>query len=105
MDAPKSLAEVYGLPNIARRLLESFLSFRVPGKAGNLAQQMDALSGDAAAKARIVRFLHTHSHMEQVSEPEHDISVLSEAPAVLADMLALIEANDKGHYNAMMQIA
>jgi len=105
MNAPKSLAEVYGLPNIARRLLESFLSFRVPGKAGYLTQQMDALSGDAAAKARIVRFLHTHSHMEQVSEPEHDLSVLSEAPAVLADMLALIEANDKGHYDAMMKIA
>ncbi|MFB9127108.1 hypothetical protein E2553_39990 [Paraburkholderia dipogonis] len=105
MDAPKSLAEAYGLPNIARRLLESFLSFRVPGKAGNLAQQMDALSGDAAAKARIVRFLHTHSHMEQVSEPEHDLSVLSEAPAVLADLLALIEANDKGHYDAMMKLA
>jgi wobble nucleotide-excising tRNase len=105
MDAPKSLAEVYGLPNIARRLLESFLSFRVPGKAGNLAQQMETLVGDPAAKARIVRFLHTHSHMEQVSEPEHDLSVLSEAPAVLADMLALIEANDKGHYEAMMKIA
>ncbi|SKC83322.1 Wobble nucleotide-excising tRNase [Burkholderia sp. CF099] len=104
-DAPQTLAEVYGLPNIARRLLESFLSFRVPGKAGNLAQQMDALSGDAAAKARIVRFLHTHSHMEQVCEPEHDLSVLSEAPAVLADVLTLIEANDKNHYDAMLKIA
>ncbi|WP_175692142.1 AAA family ATPase [Burkholderia ambifaria] len=105
MDAPKSLSEVYGLPNIARRLLESFLSFRVPGSAGNLAQQMDTLIGDPAAKARIVRFLHTHSHMEQVVEPEHDLSVLSEAPAVLTDMLALIEENDKSHYDAMMKIA
>jgi hypothetical protein len=67
MDAPKSLAEVYGLPNIARRLLKSFLSFRVPGKAGNLDQQIETLAGDPAAKARIVRLLHTHSHMEQVS--------------------------------------
>ncbi|GAB7545545.1 ATP-binding protein [Cupriavidus sp. 8B] len=101
--APKSLAEVYGLPNIARRLLESFLSFRVPGRAGNLAHQLEALDGDAAAKARIVRFLHTHSHMEQV-EPDHDLSVLSEAPAVLADLLGLIQTNDKNHYDAMMRI-
>ncbi|AQV96563.1 hypothetical protein BJN34_22105 [Cupriavidus necator] len=101
--APKSLAEVYGLPNIARRLLESFLSFRVPGRAGNLAHQLEALEGDAAAKARIVRFLHTHSHMEQV-EPDHDLSVLSEAPAVLTDLLGLIQANDKHHYEAMMKI-
>ena len=101
--APKSLAEVYGLPNIARRLLESFLSFRVPGRAGNLGQQLDALQGDAAAKARVVRFLHTHSHMEQV-EADHDLSVLSEAPAVLTDLLGLIQTNDKDHYEAMMKI-
>jgi hypothetical protein len=30
--------------------------------------------------------------------------VLSEAPAVLSDMLALLEANDKVHYDAMMKI-
>ncbi|SDC54096.1 Wobble nucleotide-excising tRNase [Cupriavidus sp. YR651] len=101
--APKSLAEVYGLPNIARRLLESFLSFRVPGRAGNLGQQIDALQGDAAAKARVVRFLHTHSHMEQV-EADHDLSVLSEAPAVLTDLLGLIQTNDKDHFEAMMKI-
>ncbi|WP_284454511.1 ATP-binding protein [Cupriavidus campinensis] len=101
--APKSLAEVYGLPNIARRLLESFLSFRVPGRAGNLGHQLDALQGDAAAKARVVRFLHTHSHMEQV-EADHDLSVLSEAPAVLTDLLGLIQTNDKDHYEAMMKI-
>jgi hypothetical protein len=33
--------------------------------------------------------------MVQVSEPERDLSVLSEAPEVLADMLSLLEANDK----------
>jgi wobble nucleotide-excising tRNase len=103
--APKSLAEVYGLPNIARRMLESFLSFRVPGKAGHLAQQMESLKGDAAAKARVLRFLHTHSHLERVSEPEHDLSVLSEAPAILGDLLAIIKVNDEAHYDAMMKIA
>ena len=58
---PKTLAEVYGLPNIARRLLEAFLSFRVPGRAGDLRQQMEVISGDPAAKARIIRFLHTRA--------------------------------------------
>ncbi|CAH2904734.1 MAG: unnamed protein product [uncultured Paraburkholderia sp.] len=98
--APKSLADVYGLPNVARRLLESFLAFRVLGRAGNLAQQLEALEGDPA----VIRFLHTHSHMEQISEPEHDLSVLSEAPAVLTDLLALVRANDAQHYDAMMAI-
>lgn len=100
--APKSLAEVYGLPNIARRLLEAFLSFRVPGRAGDLRQQMEIINGDPAVKARVIRFLHTHSHMEQIGEPEHDLSVLSETPAILGEVLALIRENDPMHYDAMM---
>ncbi|MBC8745348.1 MULTISPECIES: ATP-binding protein [Paraburkholderia] len=104
MVQPQSLADVYGMPNVARRLLESFLSFRVPGHAGNLRRQMEELDGEPAMMARIIRFLHTHSHMEQVSEPEHDLSVLSEAPAVLADLLTIIERNDKKHYEAMMAL-
>ncbi|MDR6467560.1 wobble nucleotide-excising tRNase [Paraburkholderia graminis] len=105
MVPPQSLSDVYGLPNVARRLLESFLSFRVPGHAGNLKRQMEGLEGEPAMMSRIIRFLHTHSHMEQISEPEHDLSVLSEAPAVLADLLALIKRNDERHYDAMMALA
>lgn len=102
---PRNLADVYGLPNVARRLLESFLSFRVPGEAGNLKEQLEQLDGEPAVKARILRFVHTHSHMEHISEPEHDLSVLSEAPAVLADLLAIIANNDRKHYDAMMALA
>lgn len=102
--SPKSLAEVYGLPNIARRLLEAFLSFRVPGRAGDLRQQMEVISGDPASKARIARFLHTHSHMEQIGEPEHDLSILSETPAILGEILALIKENDPMHHDAMMEM-
>jgi wobble nucleotide-excising tRNase len=105
MVQPQSLADVYGLPNVARRLLESFLSFRVPGHAGNLKRQLEDLEGEPAMMSRIIRFLHTHSHMEQISEPEHDLSILSEAPAVLADLLGLIKRNDEKHYDAMMALA
>lgn len=103
--APKSLAEVYGMPNVARRLLESFLAFRVPGKAGELRQQVEELNGDPAKKARIVRFLHTHSHAGHVAEPEHDLSLLSETPAVLNEVLELMKLNDGPHYDAMSKIA
>ncbi|WP_085504788.1 AAA family ATPase [Burkholderia pseudomallei] len=105
MAQPNSLADVYGLPNVARRLLESFLSFRVPGHAGNLKRQLEELEGEPEMISRIIRFLHTHSHMEQISAPEHDLSVLSEAPAVLADLLVLIKRNDEKHYEAMMALA
>ena len=92
------------MPNIARRLLESFLAFRVPDQVGDLRQQMEAMTFDAAKKARVVRFLHTHSHADQVSEPEHDLSILSETPFILADVLGLIRANDHSHFDAMTAI-
>ncbi|WP_232415397.1 MULTISPECIES: AAA family ATPase [Methylotenera] len=101
---PKKLNEVYGMPNIARRLLESFLAFRIPGKAGELRQQVELLNGDVAKKARIVRFLHTYSHADRIAEPEHDLSLLSEAPTVLKEILELIQVNDPMHYKAMLEL-
>ncbi len=72
--SPTCLAHSYTLPNVARRLLEAFLAFRVPQASGQLTQQMDALVYDEAKKLRILRFLHSHSHDDALAEPEHDPS-------------------------------
>lgn len=99
------LDRVYGMPNIARRLLESFTAFRVPDKTGQLWRQLESLKCDPPAKrSRIIRFLHVHSHGEQLGGAEHDLSILSEAPAVLADVLDLIRQNDAAHFEAMQSI-
>ena len=92
----------YGAPNIARRLLESFLAFRVPDVAGDLFHKLDAIQFDTAKKTRILRFLHTYSHFDQVAEPGHDASALSETPAILHDVLELIEVTDRAHYDRML---
>lgn len=99
-----ALEACYGMPNIARRLVEAFLSFRFPACTGDLAKQLDAVSFDAVKKARILRFLNTHSHHGHVAEPEHDLSVLSETGAVLCDVLALIEAADAEHFRGMKEL-
>lgn len=99
-----ALEACYGMPNIARRLVEAFLSFRFPTCTGDLAKQLDAVSFDAVKKARILRFLNTHSHHGHVAEPEHDLSVLSETGAVLGDVLALIEATDAEHFRGMKEL-
>ncbi|MFH2134362.1 MAG: AAA family ATPase [Pseudomonadota bacterium] len=93
----------YGMPNMARRLLEGFLAFRYPNKTGKLYQQLEEINFDAAKKSRIQRFLDTYSHHEHVGEAEHDLSILSETSAVLADVLELIETTDKGHYDGMIE--
>jgi wobble nucleotide-excising tRNase len=91
----------YEIPNIARRLLESFLSFRYPSEAGELNQQLEKSKASVATRTRIIRFLHTYSHDGRISEPEHDLSVLAETPAVLRDLLDLIKQEDPAHYAEM----
>lgn len=97
----RGLEANYVFPNMARRLLETFLAFRQPDCASGLRGKLKRIEYDQAKKVRIIRFLHTHSHAEEIGEPEHDPSNLSEAGAVLSDLLALIEQEDPTHYLAM----
>ncbi len=98
------LAQFYHLPNIARRLLESFLAFRLPSKSGDLYHKLDGVSFDLSKKTSILRFLHTHSHDDQVGTPEHDFSILAETPRILSYVLELIKVEDEKHYNEMTSI-
>ena len=100
----QGLESYYATPNLARRLLESFLAFRVPDVAGDLFHKLDSISSDAAKKTRILRFLNTYSHSQRVVEPGHDPSVLSEAPAILQDVLALIKEADETHHDRMVAV-
>lgn len=102
--ATAGLEQNYVLPNVARRLLEAFLAFRQPAISGDLGQKMEGVTFDEAKKLRILRFLHTHSHSDAVGEPEHDPSLLAEAGSVLKDLLELIEAQDKAHFDAMVRL-
>lgn len=96
-----ALEAYYALPNMARRLLEAFLAFRVPHQTGDLYKQLDAVDHDNAAKTRILRFLHAFSHLDQIADPEHNPSMLAETPSVLRDLFALIEHSDAAHFKSM----
>lgn len=102
--APTALEDSYILPNMARRLLESFLAFRRPATSGDLWQKMQSVAFDGAKKLRILRFLNIHSHSDSIGEPEHDPSLLAEAGSVLNDLLEFIEAQDKAHFDAMVKL-
>jgi len=98
------LEDHYGLPNMARRMLEAFLAFRQPQISGELWRKMQAVPFDGAKKLRILRFLHTHSHNIAVGEPEHDLTALAEGPSVLRDLLEMIDSVDGEHFSAMVEL-
>jgi len=98
------LEKNYVLPNMARRLMETFLAFRQPDISGELWQKVKDVNFDEAKKVRILRFLHTHSHGDAVGEPEHDPFVLGEAESVLKDLLDFIKSQDPKHFDAMVKL-
>lgn len=102
--AIQGLEHYYGMPNMARRLLETFLAYRIPSRSGDLYGKLNEIEGDVATKARVLRFLHTYSHGDAVAQPDHDPTLLAETPAVLREVLTLIHANDPVHHDEMVAL-
>jgi len=98
------LAQYYGIPNIARRLIETFLAYRFPDCAGDLIKRFERVSFDAAKKTRILRLLNTYSHSAGISDPEHDPSVLAETKEVMKVILELMQTLDESHYQGMAKL-
>ena len=98
------LAQFYGMPNIGRRLIETFLAYRFPDCGGSLYTRFKRVDFDPAKKTRILRFLNTYSHSGGIVEPEHDPSILSETKQVMLDLIELISVVDKDHYQGMMTL-
>ena len=102
---PDGLEACYGMPNVARRLLESFLAFRHPDAFDKLWGALrEVTTSDEVRKGRILNFVQTHSHGPGTGQPEHDPSILGESRSILQEILALIESEDRGHYAAMKNL-
>lgn len=98
------LAQFYGLPNIARRLIETFLAYRFPDCRGDLIKRFERVDYDAEKKTRILRLLNTYSHSGGISDPEHDLSALAETSEVMKAILEMMEALDGDHYQGMIKL-
>lgn len=108
------IEKFYHYPNIARRVLEAFLAFRLPNSAhtwennrfnSDMHLYLHELGFDAAKTNRILNFLNAHSHNARPDgSVDHDESILLETPAVLADVLALIEHADSKHCSEMKKL-
>jgi wobble nucleotide-excising tRNase len=90
------------LPNVCRRLLEGFLSFRFPVNMGDFRVQMQAAidsMDDGLTRQRLVTYLHQHSHQERV-ETTRGVN-RPEAVQILHAVFELISNEDRKHFTAM----
>ena len=99
----KELSELYGLPNVGRRLLEHFIAFKFPGGQGkeDLIIRMKKLELDAKTLALLNRFLNIHSHGDGIAPAEHDLNLLAETPKVMQAVLEVMRKEDKEHVDRL----
>ena len=103
----------YHYPNMARRFLEAFISFRLPSslriksndKMEGMNDSLKRLEFDPVKTMRILNFLNAQSHnRHHDSSLDHNDSILLETPAILRELLELIKHSDCGHYDEMIRL-
>ncbi len=99
------LSEYYHLPNIARRLLEGFFSFRFP-QSNELRKSFKNLKSDNNISLdEIERFVGAYSHSDSMeSLQSHKTNLLASSPKILSNIMKLIKEVDKHHYNEMVEL-
>ncbi|WP_445360193.1 AAA family ATPase [Microbulbifer sp. EKSA005] len=102
--------EAFLTANLARKLLESFFSFKFPKHRSDIAQLMNCgLNGceitDEATKEKIYRFINKYSH-SAVIEINEDSSenLLGESQNVIGDIFTWLQEVDEVHYNEMLEV-
>ena len=102
--------EAFLTANLARKLLESFFSFKFPKHRNDIAQLMACgLNGcqttDEATKEKIYRFINKYSH-SAVIEINEDSSenLLGESQNVINDIFTWLHEVDEVHCNEMVEV-
>jgi len=87
----------YHVPNVARKVLETFLDFHVPSKK-NLYQKLDAVDFDPHKKTAILKFANDLSHF---TGKGFDPALVAEAQKNVMYLLEMIEAVAPLHYKGL----
>ena len=102
--------EAFLTANLARKLLESFFSFKFPKHRSDIAQLMTCgLNGcevtDEVTKEKIYRFINKYSH-SVVIEINEDSSenLVGESQNVIGDIFTWLQEVDEVHYNEMIEV-
>jgi wobble nucleotide-excising tRNase len=94
-----TVATAYAMPNIARKLLDSYLMFRVPKSVETYAR-LQELNFDEEKKTAIYKFTNDQSH---ITGSGFDPSLVPETQKCLRYILELMEATFPEHYTYLKE--
>ena len=106
-EPPKDAGEFLQYPNMARRVLEGFLTFKVPS-AITLMEKVKKLEQDrpSAPGYSVLRLLNNHSHLRIISSNDlaDDIDSIASLPGQLENLMEFIKFHDTQHYNTLASL-
>ena len=109
IEDPREIKAWYPLPNIARKFMESFLSFTVPSKRIFTDQLREAFERNQSicltGKDRIQNFLNSKSHMFPEGMSGFDLDNFCEIQEVLKDILAFVKSTNEEHYQQLCKVS
>jgi len=102
---PENISEYLRYPNMARRLMESFLTFKIPRGEGSMLDRVQILQNgkDTVGSRAVVRMLNNHSHLRVIKSNDSfdDIDTIESLPEVLNSLMEFIKSHDKMHYDTL----
>lgn len=100
-----SLHQLYPLGNMARKVLETFLSFKVPSGATNEARIKELKGLEDSEKMKLIWFLDFMSHADNPDRTiEFPPSSVEQIKSMISLLMKLIEKNDSVHFAGMKSV-
>ena len=101
---PENTSEYLQYPNIARRVLEGFLTFKLPSSSPLMNKVIELEQGRSTTAGRaVMRLLNNYSHLRVISSSDiaDDIDSISILPDTLNHLMEFIKFHDKRHYDTL----
>lgn len=96
-----TIQSCYHIPNVARKVLETFLEFHVPAN-GTTYDQLSKINFDEDKKTAIYKFTNNNSH---ITGKGFDPAIVAETQKNVVYLLEMIEAVAQEHFNGLKSLS
>ena len=104
---PEDISEYLQYPNMARRLLEGFLTFKCPNPDLDMIKRVLQLEkGKITATSRaVLRLVNNKSHLGVIpgGDAVDDLDNIAAMPEIIKNMLEFMKAHDEMHYSILAE--